>query len=58
MYILELEEKFVVVVVGGGWWVVIRKFSVLLWSKPLTLNLKIWTWTKPHKIGETGTDAN
>ena len=34
---------------GGGWWVVKRKFSVLLWSKPLTLELKIWTWTKPNK---------
>ena len=38
-----LGEKFVVVVGGGWWWVVVvkRKFSVLLWSKPLDLKLKL-----------------
>ena len=35
-------------VCGGGWVVVECEFSVLLWSKPLTFRLKIWTWTKPN----------
>jgi hypothetical protein len=46
-----LGEKFVVGGGGGGgggWWVVICEFSVLLWSKPFALELKIWTWTKPN----------
>ena len=30
--------------------VVIREFSVLLWSKPFTFKLKIWIWTKPNNI--------
>ena len=34
---------------GGGGSVVICEFSVLLWSKPFSLKLKIWTWTKPNK---------
>ena len=38
-------KKFVVV---GGGWVVKPKVSVLLWSKHLTLKLKLWIWTKPN----------
>ena len=45
---LTAPKKFVVVG-GGGGWVVKCKFSVLLWSKPFSLKLKIWTLTKPTK---------
>ena len=40
-------------VCGGWWWwvvVVICQFSVLLWSKPFYLKLKIWIWTKPNNM--------
>ena len=36
------------------WWVVvIWEFSVMLWSKPFTFELKFWNWTKPNKNGQS-----
>ena len=35
----------------------ISEFSVLLWSKPFSLKLKFWTWTKPNKNYLLGFEA-